>query len=135
MLSELKRLGCYFGSTSEGWSARSQSALNRFNRLATLELPLDEPEQASLDALKGWKGPNCPIEKVVTPRVKAPRQPAPAAAAPRKEPRKQLRAASPKSPPPQAFRARPAPPAHSAGGSDEQRELQRAFPSTAWPGQ
>ena len=34
------------------------------------KLPLDEPQQASLDALKGWKGPHCPIEKAVPPRFK-----------------------------------------------------------------
>ncbi len=84
MLGELKRLGCYSGSVSEDWSPRTGQALERFNRLATLELPLDAPEQASLDALKAWKGPHCPIEKIVTPRLKSPRQPA--ASAPRKEP-------------------------------------------------
>jgi hypothetical protein len=131
MLAELKRLGCYFGGINGNWSGRSQLALERFNRLASLELPLDEPQQASLDALKGWKGPHCPIEKAVPPRFK---QRPVVAPAPQKQapPRKAVRASPPKPPPAQAFQPRPRP---QEQGSDEQRELQRAFPSSAWPGQ
>ena len=150
MLAELKRLGCYFGSINGNWGMRSQLALDRFNRLASLELPLGEPQQASLDALKGWKGPHCPIEQAVPPRVKQ----RPSVVAPRKQavpprkavkaspprepaiPRKQampgtaVRASPPKAPPVQAVRPRPKP---QDQGSDAIRELQRAFPSTAWP--
>ena len=43
-----------------------------------------------------------------------------------------VRAGPPKRPPVQAFQPRPRP---QQQGSDEQRELQRAFPSSAWPGQ
>lgn len=136
MLAELKRIGCYFGRIDGNWSGRSQLALERFNRLASLELPLDEPQQASLDALKGWKGPHCPIEKAVPPRFKQRPVVAPKKEAP---PRKAVRASPPKAPPAQAkaprvqaFEPRPRPQEH---GSDEVRELQRAFPSSAWPGQ
>jgi hypothetical protein len=129
MLAELKRIGCYFGRLDGNWSGRSQLALERFNRLASLELPLDEPQQASLDALKGWKGPHCPIEKAVPPRFKQRPVVAPKKEAP---PRKAVRASPPKRPPVQAFEPRPRPQEH---GSDEVRELQRAFPSSAWPGQ
>ena len=130
MLSELKRLGCYFGSVNGNWNARSQLALDRFNRVAALDLPLDEPQKTSLDALKGWKGPHCPIEKAVGPRFKSPR---PVVSVPHKE----LRQAAPRRPPVEAFEPRPRPePRGGIGGSgDEQRELQRAFPSSAWPGQ
>jgi hypothetical protein len=132
ILVELKRVGCYFGGINGNWGTRSQLALDRFNRLASLELPLDEPQQTSLDALKGWKGPHCPIEKaVVPPRLK---QRPVVVAPPRKTPppRKAVRAGPPKPPPVQAFQPRPRP---QQQGSDEQRELQRAFPSSAWPGQ
>jgi uncharacterized caspase-like protein len=132
MLAELKRIGCYFGRIDGNWSGRSQLALERFNRLASLELPLNEPQQTSLDTLKGWKGPHCPIEKAVPPRFK---QRPVVAPAPKKQapPRKAVRASPPKAPPVQASRPpRPQPQDH---GSDEVRELQRAFPSSAWPGQ
>ena len=131
MLSELKRLGCYFGSVNGNWNARSQLALDRFNRIAALDLPLDGPQQTSLDALKGWKGSHCPIEKAVGPRFKSPR---PVVSVPHKE----LRQAAPRRPPVEAFEPRPRPEPRGrggGGGGDEQRELQRAFPSSAWPGQ
>jgi uncharacterized caspase-like protein len=131
MLAELKRIGCYFGRLDGNWSGRSQLALERFNRLASLELPLDEPQQASLDALKGWKGPHCPIEKAVPPRFKQRPVVAPKKEAP---PRKAVRASPPKPPRVQAFEPRPQP-RPQEHGSDEVRELQRAFPSSAWPGQ
>jgi uncharacterized caspase-like protein len=130
MLSELKRLRCYFGSVKGSWNARSQLALDRFNRVAALDLPLKEPQQASLDALKGWKGPHCPIEKVVAPRLKSPR---PVVSVPHN----QLRQAAPSRPPVQAFEPRPRPEPRGGGGGsgDEEREIRRAFPGTAWPGQ
>ena len=130
MLSELKKLGCYFGGINVDWGPRSRLALDRFNRHAALELPLDEPDQASLDALKAWKGTHCPIEKAVPPRFKQ----RPVAVTPKKQvpPRKAVRASPPKGPPAHAVRPRPQP---RDDVGDEQRELQRAFPSTAWPGQ
>ena len=138
MLAELKRIGCYFGRIDGNWGARSQLALERFNRHASLELPLDEPQQASLDALRGWKGPHCPIEKAVPPRFKQRPVVAPKKEAP---PRKAVRAGPPKAPPVQALQPRPRPqglrppPRPQDHVGDEQRELQRAFPSSAWPGQ
>ncbi len=126
ILSELKRLGCYFGKINGNWSGRSKLALERFNRVSALDLPLEEPQQASLDALKDWKGRHCPVEA----RIKAHR-PA-AAAAPKKRvapPRKAATAAPPRTPSP--VRPRPGPaPRH---GTAEQNELKRMFPSTAWP--
>jgi len=126
ILSELKRLGCYFGKINGNWSGRSKLALERFNRVSALDLALDDPEQASLDALKDWKGRHCPVEA----RIKAHR-PA-AAAAPKKRvapPRKAATAAPPRTPSP--VRPRPGPaPRH---GTAEQNELKRMFPSTAWP--
>lgn len=129
MLAELAKLGCYFGSINADWGARSKLALDRFNRHAKLDLPLEEPQQASLDALKDWKGSHCPIEKAVPPRVKQRPVAAPKKQAP---PRKAVRAAPRKAPPVQAARPRAQPRDH---GSDEIRELQRAFPSAAWPSQ
>ena len=131
MLVELSKLGCYFGSINGNWNTRSRLALDRFNRHARLDLPLDEPQQASLDALKDWKGTHCPIEKAVPPRIKQ----RPVVVAPKKQapPRKAVRAAPRKAPPVQAVRPRAQP--REDHGSDEIRELQRAFPSSAWPGQ
>lgn len=130
ILAELKRLGCYFGRVNGNWSVRSQLALERFNRLSA---PLDEPQQASLDALKAWKGPHCPIERAVGPRA---RRPPEAIAVPKQQigpAHKGLSAGVPNTPPHQAAAPSPRPARH--GGGDEQRELQRAFPSSAWPGQ
>src|SRR5262245_36781173 len=88
ILVELKRIGCYFGSINGNWGARSQLALERFNRHAALELPLDAPQQVSLDALRGWKGPHCPVEKAVPPRFK---QRPVVVAPPRREPQGRAR--------------------------------------------
>jgi len=128
MLVELAKLGCYFGSINGNWGTRSRLALDRFNRHAKFDLPLDKPQQASLDALKDWKGTHCPIEKAVPPRVKQRPVAAPKKQAP---PRKAVRAAPRKAPPVQAVRPRAQP--REDHGSDEIRELQRAFPSAAWP--
>jgi uncharacterized caspase-like protein len=130
MLVELSKLGCYFGKINSDWNTRSRLALDLFNRHAKLDLSLDEPQQASLDALKDWKGAHCPLEKAVPPRIK--QRPV---VAPKKQvpPRKAVRAAPRKAPPVQA--ARPPRQQPQDHGSDEIRELQRAFPSSAWPGQ
>jgi uncharacterized caspase-like protein len=130
MLVELAKLGCYFGKINSDWNTRSRLALDRFNRHAKLNLPLDEPQQASLDALKDWKGAHCPLEKAVPPRVKQRPVIAPKKQSP---PRKAVRAAPRKAPPVQAARPRPQP--REDHGSDEIRELQRAFPHAAWPSQ
>jgi uncharacterized caspase-like protein len=131
MLVELAKLGCYFGKINSDWNTRSRLALERFNRHAKLDLPLDEPQQASLDALKDWKGAHCPLEKAVPPRIKQRPVAAPKKQAP---PRKAVRAAPRKAPPVQAARP-PRPQAREDHGSDEIRELQRAFPHAAWPSQ
>ena len=130
MLIALSKLGCYFGSINGSWNTRARLALDRFNRHARLDLPLDEPQQASLDALKDWKGTHCPLEKAVPPRIKqrpvfVPKKQAP--------PRKAVRAAPRNAPPVQT--ARPPRPEPQDHGSDEIRELQRAFPHGAWPSQ
>jgi hypothetical protein len=109
ILAELKRLGCYFGRVNGNWSVRSQLALERFNRLSALELPLDEPQQASLDALKAWKGPHCPIERAVGPRA---RRPPEAIAVPKQQigpAHKGLSAGVPNTPPHQAAAPSPRP--------------------------
>ena len=100
MLVELSKLGCYFGSINGNWNTRSRLALDRFNRHAKLDLPLDEPQQASLDALKDWKGAHCPIEKAVPPRIKqrpvvAPKKQAPPRKAVRASPREGARPCKP----------------------------------------
>ena len=129
MLVELSKLGCYFGSINGNWTTRSQLALDRFNRHAKLDLPLDEPQQASLDALKDWKGSHCPIEQAVPPRLKQ----RPVVVAPKKQapPRKAVRAAPRKAPPVQAIAARRA--SRSDQGSDEHARAAARLP-LALPG-
>jgi hypothetical protein len=58
IVTELKQLECYHGRVNGNWGDQSQNAIERFNDLSKLELPLDAPEQATLDALKEWKGPH-----------------------------------------------------------------------------
>jgi hypothetical protein len=128
MLAELKRLNCYFGTVKGTWSTRSKLAVERFNRVSALALPLDEPQEASLDALKGWKGPNCPVETAAVPGAKS--RPA-TAAAPKKQVAPGPRKASKAAPPPPRAQARPRPAPHGSG-SAEINELQRMFPEGAW---
>ena len=55
IVSKLKEFECYRGAVNGTWGEPSQDALERFNTLAKLDLPLDEPEPATLDALKDWE--------------------------------------------------------------------------------
>jgi uncharacterized caspase-like protein len=129
MQTELKRIGCYSGRVGDGWGPQSRLALERFNDLATLELPPEEPQTASLDALKAWKGPNCEIA-AVTPKA-TPRP----AAVPKKQaaPKKSTpsKAARPAQAPRQAAKPRPKP-SSSGSGSAEIDELKRMFPEGPW---
>lgn len=69
----LKNRACYDGAIDGVWSNGSRDALARFNRLAKLNPDADEPDQATLDALKAWTGERCPVEKLATPsKEKAP---------------------------------------------------------------
>lgn len=117
MVTKLKELDCYRGRVSGAWGPQSQAALKRFNDVAKLELPVAEPHTESLQSLKDWKGPHCQIAKAVAP----PKKPARA----RKAPPSRKRVAKPP-------RSRQKSSDSSVG--DAQRELQRAFPSTNWPG-
>lgn len=131
MLAELKRLDCYSGTISADWGKRPKLAMERFNQLSSLELPPDEPLEASLEAIKGWKGPNCPVEKAGTPPTKS--RPA-TATAPKKQVAPAQRKASKAPPAPRAQAARPRPRSGPEGhsGSAEINELQRMFPEGAW---
>jgi uncharacterized caspase-like protein len=130
IVTRLSELQCYQGPVTKTWGDKPQDALQRFNDLAKLELPLDEPLPETLAALKDWKGGHCEIRASV-PKGKPPvANFTPKAATPKykakgpSRPRHRERSAS--SPPP---------PSHHGSVGDEQQELQRAFPSTNWPGQ
>ncbi len=130
IVAALKTLDCYQGDIAGTWGQPSQDALKRFNDLSHLDLALDEPEQATLDALKDWKGAHCTIQAAVTPDATTPK-----AATPSTKTFKKAVKPAPKSPKAAARATAPRPKVHSGqGGSEAQQELQRAFPSTNWPG-
>jgi hypothetical protein len=58
IVSQLKDLDCYQGRVNGSWGRPVQDALERFNTLAKLDLPVDEPQQATLDTLKRVEGPS-----------------------------------------------------------------------------
>lgn len=132
ILVELKDLGCYYGSVNSSWNGRTREALGRFNRVAKLDLPLDDPAQASLDALKTWTGDGCAPEHAAIP-APPPQQPVP----PRSK-RPYREQAHRYAPGPEREASSPPPPRHSGtgggggsrggGGSDrvdEQQEVQK----------
>ena len=125
MVTVLKELDCYRGNVSGTWGPQSQAALKRFNDVAKLELPVAEPHTESLQSLKDWTGPHCQIAKAVAPSK-------PKRAAPRKKPAKARKAPSSRKRVARPQRSRRKSSDSSVG--DAQRELQRAFPATNWPG-
>jgi uncharacterized caspase-like protein len=131
IVSQLKDLDCYQGRVNGSWGRPAQDALERFNTLAKLDLPIDEPQQATLDALKEWKGPHCTIEAAVPHKGKASKYQA------AKPPATYKKSVTPRPYHPQASAraTSPRPRAHNDNVGDEQRELQRLFPQTRWPGQ
>ncbi len=119
IVTALKSLDCYRGRISGTWGGRSQSALQRFNETAKLDLGLDEPAPETLEAIKGWTGAHCRIEQAVVPHVE-----------PKGRPRykAQVQRQAPYRPRTEAEPSRP----HRPGG-DEVNELQRLFPQTYQP--
>jgi uncharacterized caspase-like protein len=131
IVTALKDLDCYRGKVTGQWGDRSQDALGRFNDLAKLDLPVDEPAPPTLEAIKGWKGAHCAIEHVVAPRLK--HAPAPKEViVPAKPGTKNYRAKAYPRPPYRPREAESPPPPHHGGG-DEINELQRLFPETYRP--
>jgi uncharacterized caspase-like protein len=127
IVTRLSELQCYQGPVKGTWDEKQQDALQRFNDVSKLDLAVDEPSPETLTALKEWKGAHCEIRASV-PKGKppvarvTPPKPKYKAKAPYKKPFREKSASSP-------------PPRHDDHIGDEQRELQRAFPSTNWPGQ
>jgi uncharacterized caspase-like protein len=119
IVTALKSLDCYRGRISGTWGGRSQSALQRFNATAKLDLPLDEPAPKTLEAIKGWTGAHCQIEQAIVPHVE-----------PRARPRYKAQIQKPA---PYRPRATAEPSRPHSHGSDEVNELQRLFPQTYQP--
>lgn len=119
IVAALKGLDCYRGRLTGKWSDRSQAALQRFNEVSKLDLPLDEPGPATLDAIKGWTGAHCEIEQAVVPHVEPKLGPRYKAQVQKRAPYRPRTAAEPSRP--------------QGHGSDEVNELQRLFPQTYRP--
>jgi uncharacterized caspase-like protein len=130
IVTRLSELQCYQGPITKTWGDKPQDALQRFNDLSKLELPLDEPLPETLAALKDWKGEHCEIRASI-PKGKKP----PVANFAPKQPAPKYKAKGPSRPPYRNKSASSPPPSHHSSVGDEQQELQRAFPSTNWPGQ
>ncbi len=128
IITRLSELQCYQGPITKTWGEKPQDALQRFNDLAKLELPLDEPLPETLAALKDWKGEHCEI------RASVPKGKPPVANFTPKAPTPKYKAKGPSRPPYRNKSASSPPPSHHGSAGDEQQELQRAFPSTNWPG-
>jgi hypothetical protein len=57
--AELDRVGCDPGPIDGNWGAKAKQALSRFARQKQLELAIDKPTQAALQALAGQSGRIC----------------------------------------------------------------------------
>jgi hypothetical protein len=64
----LKEIDCYGGTIDGVWSSASKGALERYRSVAKLAPAAQEPDQATLDSLKAWKGQHCIPEKAAAPR-------------------------------------------------------------------
>jgi hypothetical protein len=62
--TKLKEFGCYGGEIDSSWGSGTSGGVERFNKLASLDLDEDDPEPATLDALKAWNGAHCPVEEI-----------------------------------------------------------------------
>jgi uncharacterized caspase-like protein len=122
IVTGLKELDCYRGRVTGNWGDRSQEALGRFNTVSSLDLPLDTPEPATLDAIKGWKGAHCDIEQAVVPHL-APKLHRPSAPQEVVIPKSYKRA-------PYRPDAASGPAQPHRHADDELNELQRLFPQT-----
>jgi hypothetical protein len=58
---ELRRVGCDPGGTDGNWSAKSQDAMNQFNRRARLDLDTRGATVTALEAVKVQRGRICPL--------------------------------------------------------------------------
>jgi outer membrane protein assembly factor BamD (BamD/ComL family) len=103
----LKDLDCLSGSIDGEWGRTSKEALEKFGKLARLDPAPQEPVQATIELLNGWKGERCTFERVTLPPAEraAPkareRPPAKAERSPPRAPAKR-QAAAPKSAKPKA---------------------------------
>jgi hypothetical protein len=68
----LKHIACYDGAINGMWGGGVKEAMDRFERLAKVETPPDEPDQGILDMLNAWKGGDCVPEKTAVPRKEKP---------------------------------------------------------------
>lgn len=73
--TKLKEFGCYGGEIDSSWGSGTSGGVERFNKLASLDLDEDDPAQATLDALKAWNGAHCPVEEEIAREEPGPSAP------------------------------------------------------------
>jgi uncharacterized caspase-like protein len=63
--TKLKELDCYGGRIDGDWGHGTRKGVEDFNRVANLNLNVEEAEQVTLDGLGAWKGQHCPTNVIV----------------------------------------------------------------------
>lgn len=66
---ELNRVGCDAGFPDGIWGRMGRSALSRFNTHAKQKLPLGQPDERTLKAVRDKKGRICPISRPATKKT------------------------------------------------------------------
>jgi hypothetical protein len=59
--TELTRVGCEAGSPDGAWGDKAKSALAEFAKRSQVALATNDPTDAALNAVRGWKGRICPL--------------------------------------------------------------------------
>ncbi|MGI9569659.1 MAG: peptidoglycan-binding domain-containing protein, partial [Desulfobulbia bacterium] len=60
---ELKRVGCDPGAIDGEWGNKTQSAWDRFNKFANLDLTIGQPTEFALETIQSYNKKVCPVSK------------------------------------------------------------------------